>query len=314
MADMLRYNMACLLAITALTALLVTDSFAQGTPLVVASIKPVHSLAAAVMGEVARPTLLVTGGSSGHSATLRPSAVRALQRARIVFWIGPALETFLERPLRALPASTRVVAMASLPSVTHLPAEVGGRQEDHQAGHAQTPHAQMDPHIWLDVGNALVMAAAMVRELTALDPVNAPRYRANGRNLAMRLKALDAELRRRMTPLAGRPYLVFHDGYRHFEHRYGLKSVGFLTETPQHRLGARRLKELRARLHLLKVACVFGEPRTSPRLMAAILEGTDARAGTLDPLGAVLPPGRELYFRLMRGMASGLEACLTPAG
>ena len=207
-----------------------------------------------------------------------------------------------------------MVALALLPPVTHLPAEVDDRPEDHQAGHAHSPHVQVDPHIWLDVGNALVMAAAMVRELTALDPVNAPRYRANGGNLAMRLKALDAELRRRMTPLAGRPYLVFHDGYRHFEHRYGLKSAGFMTATPQHRLGARRLKELRAKLHLLKVACVFGEPRTSPRLMAAILEGTDARAGTLDPLGAVLPPGRGLYFRLMRGMASGLEACLTPAG
>ena len=65
----------------------------------VASIAPVHSLLARVMEGAGRPRLLVTGGRSPHGTVLKPSDARALATARAVFWIGPALEGFLVKPL-----------------------------------------------------------------------------------------------------------------------------------------------------------------------------------------------------------------------
>jgi len=40
--------------------------------------------------------------------------------------------------------------------------------------------------------------------------------------------------------------------------------------------------------------------------------GSSARVGVLDPLGADLKAGEEMYFSLMRGLASSLVDCLSP--
>ena len=89
-------------------------------PAVVSSIPPVHSLVAAVMAGVGEPKLLVKGGSSPHTASLRPSDAAALQKADLVFWIGDGLETFLAKPLAALPDRAEVVALAGAPGVKLL--------------------------------------------------------------------------------------------------------------------------------------------------------------------------------------------------
>ncbi len=82
---------------------------AAAPPAVLATIKPVHSLVAAVMAGVGAPGLLIGGASSGHSYVLKPSDARKIAAARIVFWIGPDMETYLQSPLANLaPNATRI--------------------------------------------------------------------------------------------------------------------------------------------------------------------------------------------------------------
>ena len=57
---------------------------------------------------------------------------------------------------------------------------------------------------------------------------------------------------------------------------------------------------------------MFAEPQFEPKLIATVIEGSDTRKGTLDPLGAAIPAGPELYFTLMRALAASLKACLEP--
>ncbi len=44
--------------------------------------------------------------------------------------------------------------------------------------------------------------------------------------------------------------------------------------------------------------------------MSTLTEGTRTRRATLDPEGAALAPGPELYFTLLDNLASSLESCL----
>src|SRR5690606_23509494 len=78
---------------------------------VVVSIKPVHSLVAAVMQGVGDPRLIVKGAGSAHDYSLKPSDADALEHAQLVFWIGPDLETFLTRPVKTLATSATVVTL-----------------------------------------------------------------------------------------------------------------------------------------------------------------------------------------------------------
>lgn len=265
---------------------------AAAAPKVVVSIKPLHSLVAGVMEGVGAPTLLLSGAASPHGHSLRPSGARALADADIVFWLGPELEAFLERPLASLAGRARVVRLGALPELTH------------------PPGAAADAHVWLSTANAGAIAAAAARALAERDPENAASYTANGADLAVRLQALDAELRARLAPVAGRPFVVFHDAYRYFVAAYGLNEVAAVAVDPERRPGARRLMEVRARIAATGARCVFTEPQLSPALAATVVEDTGARLAELEPLGAYLAPGAALYFTLMRRLGTALADCL----
>ena len=284
------------LAASLLAALVLAAGGARAAPPdVVVSIKPIHSIVAAVMAGIATPVLVIEGGASPHGYALRPSAAVALARADLVFWVGEGLELILARPIAALAGEAEVVTLGELPGLAHLPlGEAGG----------------FDPHIWLDPANARVISQAAAAALAAADPANRAGYEANAAAFAARLEILDGELRATLAPVVRVPYVVFHDAYRHFERRYGLAAVAAITVNPQHKPGARGIAEIRQRIRALGVRCLFSEPQFAPALAETIIEGSGARLAVLDPLGADLAAGPDAYFALMRGLAAALGDCL----
>ena len=302
-----------IVAAVLLGAALVPSPAGARAPDVVVSIKPIHSLVASVMAGVGEPQLIVAGGSSPHVYNLKPSDARKLEKAQLVFWVGPILEGFLEKPLASLADKADIVELDRSPSVALLPARRGGDWEAHEDEDEHThaaSAAEQDGHLWLDPENAKAIVQIAEAKLAALDPANAARYASNAAALAQRLEALDAGLRRRLAPVRGRPFVVFHDAYHYLERRYGLKAIGSITINPEHLPGAQRIQAIHTKVAALGAACVFSEPQFEPRLVETVIEGTQARTGALDPEGASLHAGPELYFTLMDGLADGLATCL----
>jgi zinc transport system substrate-binding protein len=187
------------------------------------------------------------------------------------------------------------------PGVHLLPARRGGLWGDSTADDGPT-----DPHLWLDPENAVAMTKAIVAALSKADPVGAARFAANGAKQMAALGAQERDLRAKLAGLRGR-YLVFHDAYQYFEHRFDLKPLGAVTVAPDRPIGPRRLSMLRQ----ANAVCVFREPQFPPHLIDALTEGSAMKVGVLDPLGADLPPGPGLYPKLLDNLARGLRDCLT---
>lgn len=288
---------------------------AAAEPRIVTSFPLLQSFAAAVAGSV--PESLVKGGGSPHTYTLRPSDARALEQADLVIWIGPGYEGFLERPVAALAGRARVLTLAQAPGVTTRQARSGGVWDAHDHGHGHSHShgkrgAEIDGHMFLDPINAQAFARAIGATLAEIDPPNAARYAANAAALDAQLAALDAELGAKLRPLAGRPFIVFHDSLQYLEARYGLTPAGSITVSPERRPSAQRLQRLRDRIARANAICVFAEPQFDAALVRTVVEGTRARTGTLDYVGAEMTPGAELYFNVMRGLAKDLASCLAP--
>lgn len=279
---------------------------------VVASIVPVHSLVAGVMEGMGAPHLLVPGSASPHTFAMRPSDARRLERAQVVFWIGPTLETFLRRPLTALARDAQVVALVEAEAVKRLPFREGGLWEAHahEATH-EHQHEGIDGHIWLDPRNAAAMTKAIAAALSRADPANRARYAANAARVVARIEALDRRLAAALAPAKGKPYVVFHDAYHYLEARYGLTPAGSITVSPEMSPGARRLSEIRERIAGERAVCVFAEPQFEPRLVESLVQGTQARTASLDPEGARVTPGPDAYFTLMTNIADNLARCLS---
>ncbi|HEX6840287.1 MAG TPA: zinc ABC transporter substrate-binding protein [Stellaceae bacterium] len=295
----------------ALLVTLLLPPLAIAAPDVVVSIKPIHSLVAGVMAGVGEPQLIVAGGSSPHVYSLRPSDARKLEAAQLVFWVGPILEGFLQKPLTSLAGKADIVELDHAPGVALLPARRGGDWEADEDEHTDAASAaEQDGHLWLDPANARAIVQLAEIKLATLDPANAARYASNAALLARRLDALDARLRQRFAPVHGRPFVVFHDAYQYLERRYDLEAIGSITVSPEHLPGAQRVQAIHAKVAALGAACVFSEPQFEPHLVETVIEGTHARTGVLDPEGTSLQPGSELYFTLMDGLADGLVTCL----
>jgi zinc transport system substrate-binding protein len=171
-------------------------------------------------------------------------------------------------------------------------------------------HGAFDPHVWLDPQNAQALAAAIEDALSAADPENAERYAANTAALDQRLDELTSKVEAELEPVKDRGFIVFHDGYHYFENRFGLEAAGSITVNPETPPGAERVTEIQARVRELGATCVFAEPQFEPRIIDVVTEGTEARTGRLDPLGAELTDGPELYFQLIEAMAASMRNCL----
>lgn len=328
------------------TALLIAGASAARAeaPNVVVSIKPIHSLVSAIMQGVGEPALIVEGGASPHTYSLKPSNASALQDAGVVFWVGHGLEAFLEKPLESLGSKATVVELEDAPGLEKLPFREGGpfeahthegeeghdhaheghshAEDDHaketaeghdhgeDASHEGHQHGEFDMHLWLSPENARAIAAEVAKVLSEKDPANAEAYGKNLAALNEKLAALDKEIAETVAPVKEKPFIVFHDAYQYFEHHYGMHAAGSITVSPETLPGAERLTQIRDKVKTLGATCVFAEPQFEPKLVNVVMEGSAAKSGVLDPEAATLEPGPDLYFTLMKGIATSLRDCL----
>lgn len=285
-------------------------------PKVVASIQPLHSLAAMVMDGLGTPTLLVSGSASEHGYTLKPSDMRAIEAAQVAVIVDTGYETFLAKPLKARGDKIATIAMADLPGLTVYEPREGGvweahdhKKHDHDA-HGHDHHDELDGHVWLDPRNGQLLLTALSEQLSELDPANAATYHRNADAARATLAALDGALKDKLAPLAGKPFVVFHDAYQYFEARYGLNGVGSITVDPDRSPSAKRMAALKDKLVKAKAACVFREPQFPAAIVDSLAKSANTRVGLLDPQGATLPPGPGLYPALLENMADSLTKCL----
>ncbi|MGN6450887.1 MAG: zinc ABC transporter substrate-binding protein, partial [Brucella intermedia] len=282
---------------------------------VVVSIKPLHSIVSAVMQGVGEPKLIVQGAGSEHVYSLKPSDAEAIEHAKVIFWAGPAMETFLDKPIDTLGEGAKVVALGDADGLTRLKFREGGPFEAHDHGHeGHDPghddkkhdhaaeaseaghdhdhgHGEYDLHFWLDPQNGKVLATDSAKTLGASHPEHAEQYEKNARDYGEKIDALTREIASELDPVKDKPFIVFHDAYQYFENRFGVKAAGSITVSPEKAPGAARIKEIHDKIKSLGATCVFSEPQFEPKLVKTVIDGTEARTGILDPLGAELKDG-----------------------
>ncbi|MEO0327287.1 MAG: zinc ABC transporter substrate-binding protein [Pseudomonadota bacterium] len=183
------------------------------------------------------------------------------------------------------------------------------KHDDH--GHDDHAHGQFDPHVWLDPINAKALVHEIEEVLVEADSANAKTYEANAKAVMEKLDELASEVSAQLEPVKGKGFIVFHDAYQNFENRFGLSAVGSITVSPEVLPGADRINKLQGKVKDLSATCVFSEPQFEPKLVTTVTEGTGAKTGVLDPLGASIESGPDLYFTLIRNMSVSFKNCLS---
>ena len=147
----------------------------------------------------------------------------------------------------------------------------------------------------------------MTEHLIENDSKNASTYKSN---LDKALKDIDKLTMDVMTELnQSVASIVFHDAYQYFEERFNVNILGAFTVNTDVMPGAEQLAEIREIIEHDKVSCVFSEPQFNPDIIKAVAKDMNIKTGVIDPLGATLDPGKDLYFDLINNMSSSFKGC-----
>ncbi len=308
---------------------------------VVTSIKPIHSLASYVMDGVGKPDVIVDGYNSPHGFSLKPSHAKMLENADLVIWIGEDLEAFLEKPLDTIAKKAKNIEVMDLKGIKKLKFreknifeghDDHGHDEHKEHGHDEHKdehkehghdehkdehkehddheghaHGEHDPHVWLDPMNAKVIVKEITKQLVQLDSKNSAAYKANSKKALADIDKLTKNIKKDLSK--DLRFVVFHDAYQYFEKRFGIQVLGALTVNTDVMPGAEQLSEIREVIEHEKVNCIFSEPQFNPSIIKSIAKDTKVKTGILDPLGAKLDKGKNLYFDLLNNMASSFKGC-----
>jgi zinc transport system substrate-binding protein len=179
--------------------------------------------------------------------------------------------------------------------------------EDKHADHDD--HGTHDPHAWLSPQNAKTWLNVIASKLSAADPKNAGIYFSNAAAGQTEIDALIAEVNVTLKPVRGMNFIVFHDAYQYFENDFDFPASGAISISDASDPSPARIQEIQGRISNEGIDCVLAEPQFNSGLVATVMDGSEAKTGILDPLGAGLQPGAKLYPELIRNLSKALRNC-----
>ena len=278
---------------------------------IVVSIAPLAALTRAIVGDQATVETLVDQAVSPHVYALKPSDLRKMNQADIIFWIGPAYESFLKKPLQNF--STKTVDLFTAPSlkIYNLRFSDGAHEAacDHNCLHDHDP-LKHDGHVWLDPDNGIALAQEIMKQLSALHPSSHPWYQMRFEKFKQSVEKTKHHLQNLLRPYQNKGFLVFHDGYQYFERAFGLANGHVMSLMPDISPSIKRMKELKTLIDNQRIVVLFGETQFSPQLMNVLADETGLKIGLLDPLGSSDNTYQELLINLATSFSTGFNSAI----
>ena len=259
-------------------------------PQVVTSIRPLQLIAQAITEGVSAPLSLLDGTQDPHHPALKPSQRLALSQADIFLWIGPQLETGFESVANDIQALN--ISALSIPGLITL-----------EAGD------QIDPHVWLNTQNAILIATTLATQLSGMDELNANNYQVNLNRFINSMETLQNEILADLEPTSFPPFAVYHNAYQYFEAQFGLAHVASFTNNEEIQPGIRHILAVKKTLEQNAVRCIVVNPAINTGNLSNQLQLEGMQFIRIDVLGY----GSELenagYTDFMLELAKSFAGC-----
>ena len=313
--------------------------FATETTGVISTIQPINSLVSAVIGNTGKSITIIPSEQSPHDFKLKPSDVKVLQNGNIIFYVSNHLESSITKVFKNLPKNIKLINLMEESGVNHLAIrdndawerhdhhghddhddhdKHGKKHDDHddhdKHGKKHDDHddheKEDDVHVWLSPDNAIKIVQKVNKVLSLYFPENSKIYNDNTTKFIDKIRNLKIELIKELSPIKNKPYIVFHDAYQYFEKTFELNAVGSIALEGDIASSPKQISFIKDKIIKSKASCVFQEPQFDSKLVKIVLEGTNAKTGTLDPHGVNITGNKDFYLQLLKNMAKSLKECL----
>lgn len=288
---------------TILICAMFSGTFASAKNLrIITDIAPIHSLVSAVVGDTQDVMLIIAQNVDLHHFALRPQQAVDLQSSEVIVHVGRSLIPWFNETAETLAPDAVIIELQDTVGLSTF-----GLREHGEDGHDHDDTHGMDPHIWLDPDNAVLMLENIASSLAALDKDNAQTYMVNTAALIVKINEWRDETDLLFAGLGNVPFLVGHDAFQYFEHAHNLVPAGFVTDA----LGtAPNINAMRS-LSAETVKCIFVDVNEKGPHTVQIAKQIGASEVFVDALGSDLALGADLYLDMMQDLAAAFQGCLS---
>lgn len=258
---------------------------------VLASYPPIQSLVLGVTNGIEPVGVIYRNSSAGHhDVPLKPSQMKALKRADVLFWAGPELENNIPEALAKL--NTKLISVPLMEQTQGLSFEP-----------LATDAQKNDPHFWLDPDNALKALDQILKVMIELDPNNRAAYEKN----ATHYKEVLQRLQDLNTVDKNKKFVALHSGFDYFFKSFGLNGTTMNIDPEQIKTPAEK-RQFFEKLKSENPACVIVEPAMTKKQIRAL--GLDDYAIVkIDAFGWPLKNPHYRYYQLMKRNLWALDHC-----
>lgn len=228
------------------------DQGSSGKIIIATSVAPITDIVKNVAGNAADVEGMIPEGVDSHTFEPTPDTAKTLSNADVIFLNGLDLE---DPTLRLAQANKKDGAVIYLLGPNTI-------QPDRYLFDFSFPQSQghPNPHLWMDVANAITYTQLVRDELSKVDPANASTYLANATTYLTVLHRLDDAVQTAVDsiPPANRVLLTYHDSFAYFANHYGMRVIGAIQPSDFSEPSAQEVAALIDQIKSEHVPAIFG--------------------------------------------------------
>ena len=228
-----------------------------------------------------------------HDYALRPADLKTLENADVFIINGAGMEAFLED---VLSRQKNMKVIEASEGITML----------------KDANGEENAHVWVSVTNAITYVNNIAEQLSAVDPGNKEKYRANAAAYVQKLTDLKEEMHSVLDGLENRDIITFHEAFPYFAQEFDLNIIAVVEREPGSEPTPKELADIIDTIKQTGIKALFAEPQYSSKAAEAIARDTGAKVFILDPVvtGEAVPDAADAYIETMRKNGETLAEAL----
>ena len=249
---------------------------------VVTTLFPLYDFTKNIAGDKASITLLLPPGVEAHSFEPKAGDMLRVNGADLFIFTGKFMEPWVDGLLKGVDNKWLLVVDASA-GITpmeekgdhHTHGQGKGKMNDKEDRHE---HGKVDPHIWLDFGNAQKMVSNILEALVAKDPVHKDYYTKNSDAFIAKLADLDRRYRESFSSC--KKSMFVHGGHFAFNYlanRYNLTYISAYQGSPDSEPTPKRIISLKKMMQDNNIQYIYYEELITPRVADVLARETGAK-------------------------------------
>ncbi|HIE78715.1 MAG TPA: ABC transporter substrate-binding protein [Candidatus Thioglobus sp.] len=277
-----------------IVTLLLLTSNVVASPLIVVTIKPIHSIVSALTHDISSPKLLLNSKQSAHNFNLKPSQLNLVMKSDLLIAVDNHFESDLNKIIKNIDTTKKIIITGSS-EINLLPTTDG---------------SSTNYHLWLDINNMKLIAQDISIMLIRIDQKNKGTYQKNLKSLIVKLDELTNGIKNKLANYNNSPIATYSDSFQYFIDAYELHNPVVVTKYHGDRLSIYSALKARKAIKNNEIKCMLSDKEVPTSRLNVIADGLNVNIYSIDIMGIDIEQGQDHYIKLMNTITNKVHECL----